>query len=157
MGAIDRRQRAPFSHNYPTMPHAFHHVHPCRTQLLCPGRERAIQSMTAGWDPKLCKSLDRRRFLTPSPRNVHTYARLHTSSLLYRKDASGHRNLGSDHYQHFQHFSALVHFREVESPRNSVCLAEWQVSSALSPVKRARPGISVSGDVSGNGISVSLE
>ena len=95
-------------HNYPTMPCAFHHVHPCRTQLLCLA-ERAIQSMTAACDPKLCKSLVPIFNTIPKERPYRARA---SYILPYRICASGHRNLGLDHYQHFQHFSARVRGEE---------------------------------------------
>ena len=109
--------------------------------------------MTAAWDPKLCKSLARCRFLTPSRRNVHTYAGLHTSSPIESIDASGERNLGSDHYRHFQHFSALVHSRGRQ--RLSEIQSVWprvasSVNFSFSPL-RARPVIWSLGTIWGLG------
>ena len=105
--------------------------------------------MTAAWDPKLCKSL------VPIFNTIlkeRPYLRQASYILsLYRIDASGHRNLGSDHYQHFQHFSALVHSRELESEGVREIQSVWQKRGkcqVLFPLYKSQTCDPVSGDVS---------
>ena len=65
--------------------------------------------MTAACDPKLCKSSVPIFNTIPKERPYRARA---SYILPYRIPASGHRNLGLDHYQHFQHFSARVRGEE---------------------------------------------
>ena len=134
------------------MPCAFHHVHPCRTQLLCLA-ERAIQSMTAACDPKLCKSSVPIFNTIPKERPYRARA---SYILPYRIRASGHRNLGLDHYQHFQHFSALVHSsgRQRLSEIQSVWPSGFKCQLLLFPVKSQTCDL-VSGDNLGSGATAS--
>ena len=63
VGAIDRRRRAAFQLVHAITippcpgPPCLSPCPPLPNPAFVPWRERAIQSMTAAWDPKLCKSL----------------------------------------------------------------------------------------------------